>query len=75
MTPLHWAVRAGAMECARILLKHGSPANALNKAHRAPLPFCVDRAFVAYSGADFHEGGLIGSICWPEAHPTERLPW
>jgi ankyrin repeat protein len=43
MTPLHWAARAGAMECAEILLKHGASVNALNKAQRAPLQLAADR--------------------------------
>ena len=37
MTPLHWAARAGSMECARMLLERGALVNPLNKARRTPL--------------------------------------
>ena len=60
MTPLHWAARAGAMECAELLVEKGAAVNALNKAWRTPLPLAVeqDRAamvrLLAAHGADLN---------------------
>ena len=42
MTPLHWAARAGSMECAQILLGRGGLVNALNKARRTPLQLAAE---------------------------------
>ena len=42
MTPLHWAARAGSMECAEILLERGGLVNALNKARRTPLQLAAE---------------------------------
>ncbi len=42
MTPLHWAARAGSMECAEILLERGALVNALNKARRTPLQLAAE---------------------------------
>ena len=42
MTPLHWAARAGSMECAEILLERGVLVNALNKARRTPLQLAAE---------------------------------
>ena len=42
MTPLHWAARAGSMQCARILLERGALANPLNKARRTPLQLAAE---------------------------------
>ena len=43
MTPLHWAARAGAMECAELLVKKGAAVNALNKAQRTPLQLAAEK--------------------------------
>ena len=42
MTPLHWAARAGSMQCARILLERGALVNPLNKARRTPLQLAAE---------------------------------
>ncbi|MYJ75215.1 MAG: ankyrin repeat domain-containing protein, partial [Gammaproteobacteria bacterium] len=42
MTPLHWAARAGAVECAEVLLGHRAGVDALNKARRAPLQLAAE---------------------------------
>ena len=42
MTPLHWAARAGSLECAGMLLGRGGLVNALNKAHRTPLQLAAE---------------------------------
>ena len=42
MTPLHWAARAGSMECAEMLLDRGVQVNALNKGRRAPLQLAAE---------------------------------
>ena len=42
MTPLHWAARAGSMQCAEMLLEHGALANPLNKARRTPLQLAAE---------------------------------
>ena len=42
MTPLHWAARAGSMECAEILLERGVLVNPLNKARRTPLQLAAE---------------------------------
>ena len=42
MTPLHWAARAGSMECAEILLDAEVLVNALNKAQRTPLQLAAE---------------------------------
>ena len=60
MTPLHWAARAGAMECAEMLLERGVLVNALNKARRTPLQLAAetDKAdmirLLARHGADLN---------------------
>lgn len=43
MTPLHWAARAGAMECATILVAEGAAVNALNRAKRTPLQLAAEK--------------------------------
>ena len=47
MTPLHWAARAGAMECAELLVEKGAAVNALNKAWRTHLPLAVEQGRAA----------------------------
>ena len=42
MTALHWAARAGSLECAGMLLGRGGLVNALNKAHRTPLQLAAE---------------------------------
>lgn len=42
MTPLHWAARAGSVDCADLLLDAGAQANAITRAHRAPLHFAAE---------------------------------
>ena len=42
MTPLHWAARAGAVECAAVLLAHGADVDAPNKARRVPLQLAAE---------------------------------
>ena len=42
MTPLHWAARAGADECAETLIAHGADVDALNKVLRAPLQLAAE---------------------------------
>ena len=42
MTPLHWAARAGSMECAEVLLERGALVNPLNKARRTPLQLAAE---------------------------------
>ncbi|MCY4527972.1 MAG: ankyrin repeat domain-containing protein [Chloroflexi bacterium] len=42
MTPLHWAARAGSIECAEILLERGALVNPLNKARRTPLQLAAE---------------------------------
>lgn len=42
MTPLHWAARAGAVECAEVLLSHRTDVDAPNKARRAPLQLAAE---------------------------------
>ncbi len=42
MTPLHWACRAGSVECAKLLLDHGAEVDARNKAHRTPLHLAAE---------------------------------
>ena len=42
MTPLHWAARAGAVDCADLLLAHGADVDAPNKARRAPLQLAAE---------------------------------
>ena len=42
MTPLHWAARAGSLECAEILLERRVLVNALNKARRTPLQLAAE---------------------------------
>ena len=43
MTPLHWAARAGAMECVELLMENGAAVNALNKAQRTPLQLVAEK--------------------------------
>ncbi|MDE2717184.1 MAG: ankyrin repeat domain-containing protein [Chloroflexota bacterium] len=60
MTPLHWAARAGSMECAELLLERGPLVNLQNKARRTPLQLAAeaDRAdiirLLARHGADLN---------------------
>ena len=42
MTPLHWAARAGAVDCAEVLLAHRADVDAQNKARRAPLQLAAE---------------------------------
>ena len=42
MTPLHWATRAGSMQCAQMLLERGALVNPLNKARRTPLQLAAE---------------------------------
>ena len=42
MTPLHWAARAGAVDCAGILLAHDADVDAANRARRAPLQLAAE---------------------------------
>ena len=43
LTPLHWAARAGAMECAELLVAEGAAVNALNKSQRTPLQLAAEK--------------------------------
>ena len=43
MTPLHWAARVGAMECAELLVEKGAAVNALNKSQRTPLQLAAEK--------------------------------
>ncbi len=60
MTPLHWAARAGAMECAELLVAEGAAVNALNKAQRTPLQLAAEKdqsdmvRLLATHGADLN---------------------
>ena len=60
MTPLHWAARDGAMECAELLVEEGAAVNALNKAQRTPLQLAAEQdrsdmvRFLARHGADLN---------------------
>ena len=57
---MHWAVRAGAMECTGILLRHGVSVDALNAAQRTFLQRAADRdqietvQLLAWSGAELN---------------------
>ena len=42
MTPLHWACRAGSMNCVNLLLERGADPDALNNGQRAPLHLAAD---------------------------------
>ncbi len=42
MAPLHWAARAGSMQCAETLLERGALINPLNKARRTPLQLAAE---------------------------------
>ncbi len=60
MMPLHWAARAGAMECAELLVEKGAAVNALNSANRTPLQLAAEKGqsemvrFLAKHGADLN---------------------
>ena len=63
MTPLHWAARAGAVECLPVLLTRGADPNWRNKAARVPLHLAVEPdadgqgavvALLAKHGADLN---------------------
>ena len=60
MTPLHWAARAGAMECATILVAEEADVNALNRANRTPLQLAAEKGqadmvhLLAKHGADLN---------------------
>lgn len=42
MTPLHWAARAGAIDCAEVLVAHRADVDATNKTRRAPLQLAAE---------------------------------
>ncbi|NKB72587.1 MAG: hypothetical protein GKR89_36385 [Candidatus Latescibacteria bacterium] len=42
-TPLHWAVRAGALKCAALLLEGGADVNAVNKGKATPLHLAASK--------------------------------
>ncbi|NKB72586.1 MAG: hypothetical protein GKR89_36380 [Candidatus Latescibacteria bacterium] len=42
MTPLHWAARAGALDCATLLVERGADVDADNRAGRVPLHLATD---------------------------------
>ena len=60
MTPLHWAARAGSIECAEILLERGVLVNPLNKVRRTPLQLAAEEdqadmiRLLARNGADLN---------------------
>ena len=60
MVPLHWAARAGSMECAKVLLQGGVDLNVRNNAHRTPLQLAAEQdqaeviGLLAASGADLN---------------------
>ena len=60
MTPLHWAARAGSIECAEILLERGALVNPLNMARRTPLQLAAEEdqadmiRLLARHGADLN---------------------
>ena len=58
MTPLHWASRAGSLECLQWLLDHGAEVDARNDAHRTSIQLAAERGraeavkLLAEAGAD-----------------------
>lgn len=42
MTPLHWAVRAGAMRCVELLVRRGADVNRVNASRRVPLHLAAE---------------------------------
>ena len=60
MTPLHWAARAGAIDCAEVLLARGADVDVTNKTLRAPLQLAAEAdqveviRLLARHGADVH---------------------
>ena len=46
MTPLHWAVRAGSIDCLRWLLRHGAEVDAETSTDRTPLHLASERGNV-----------------------------
>lgn len=42
LTPLHWAARAGAIDCAEVLLAHGADVDATNRTQRAPMQLAAE---------------------------------
>ena len=50
MTALHWAARAGALQCLALLLENGAEANARNKARRTALHLAAEGA-MSHHGA------------------------
>ena len=60
MTPLHWAARVGAVDCARFLVEHGADVNQENQARRTPLPLAAEHdqtdmiRFLVEMGADIN---------------------
>ncbi len=42
VTPLHWAARAGSVDCTNLLLDAGADVNALTRVHRAPLHLAAE---------------------------------
>ncbi|MEM7363727.1 MAG: ankyrin repeat domain-containing protein [Pseudomonadota bacterium] len=67
MTPLHWAARAGSLDCATILIKnHQADVNALNKSKRTPLQLATDEnqvdmiKLLATHGADLDTQDKVG---------------
>ena len=60
MTPLHWASRAGSLECATLLLDHGAEVEVRNDARRTPLQLAAENGrtdivkLLAEAGADLN---------------------
>ena len=60
MTPLHWASRAGSLECVQLLLESGADVDARNDAHRTALQLAAERGktdavkLLAEAGADLN---------------------
>ena len=60
MTPLHWAARAGTVDCAEVLVARRADVDATNKARRAPLQLAAEAGqadiirFLARNGADLN---------------------
>ena len=60
MTPLHWASRAGSLECLQWLLDHGAEVDARNDAHRTSIQLSAERGLavciklLAAAGADLN---------------------
>ena len=82
---MHWAVRAGAMECTGILLRHGVSVDALNAAQRTFLQLAADRdqietvQLLAWSGAELNTQDKEDRPSFTERHSvvwyTQRRPF